>query len=154
MKAIAAVTHETGAAIWPSTEVLIRHLEKSKSKRLQRAKVLELGAGMGLLGLAVAALGAEQVFLCERAVDPPPRGILDAEIATAENAPNALLDALRANVIRHQDFHKSSVSVDELEFGCMAQADAIIRNHGAFERLIWLWAQTSHISLRQCPCLL
>lgn len=57
----------TGGTIWESGEVLARLLTTAATwrQRLRGAKVLELGCGTGLVGLAAAAMGAE-VTLTDR----------------------------------------------------------------------------------------
>eukprot|EP00389_Voromonas_pontica_P005499 GDKH01008228.1.p1 GENE.GDKH01008228.1~~GDKH01008228.1.p1 ORF type:complete len:223 (+),score=13.61 GDKH01008228.1:121-789(+) len=52
----------TGVRIWPASMGLARYLEQSRRKLpLKGARVLELGAGLGLVGLSCAALGASNV---------------------------------------------------------------------------------------------
>ena len=78
-----------GGALWDAAVVLAHHLH---SLQLRGARVLELGAGTGLPGLAAARLGA-QVTLTDR-----PRA----------------LPLLRRNA----EHNGLSVSVVELEWGC------------------------------------
>mmetsp|Transcript_6493 Transcript_6493/g.8254 ORF Transcript_6493/g.8254 Transcript_6493/m.8254 type:complete len:313 (-) Transcript_6493:524-1462(-) len=56
----------TGLIVWDGSIVLAKFLEHNFAfPQLQGKKVLELGAGTGLVGLAAAFLGAENVFLTD-----------------------------------------------------------------------------------------
>lgn len=48
----------TGLNVWDGAVVLAKHLEARRAHQLPGARVLELGAGPGVAGLAAAALGA------------------------------------------------------------------------------------------------
>jgi predicted nicotinamide N-methyase len=52
-----AAQDETGGFIWAASHVLARWLQLAEAPPLDGARVLELGAGCGLVGLAVAASG-------------------------------------------------------------------------------------------------
>jgi predicted nicotinamide N-methyase len=59
----AAATKDLGAMIWPSSIVVCRYFEleirlKLKNKLLKGKHILEIGAGVGLAGLACAMMGA------------------------------------------------------------------------------------------------
>ena len=61
----------SGGSIWESTEFLAQLLCEMPSDSWETARVLELGAGCGLLGLAAAGLGAELVVLSDHVRSPP-----------------------------------------------------------------------------------
>ena len=59
----ASITKDLGAMIWPSSKLVCRYFElyvcpKLKRKSLKGHRILEIGAGVGLAGLACAAMGA------------------------------------------------------------------------------------------------
>ncbi|CEM30986.1 unnamed protein product [Vitrella brassicaformis CCMP3155] len=56
---------DTGRTIWDGAVVLAKFLELRMASRVKGATVLEFGAGLGLTGLAAAALGASQVLLTD-----------------------------------------------------------------------------------------
>lgn len=60
----------TGWALWNASKVLLRFLEdhyfaKNENEMFKNLKVLDLSAGVGLLGIACAKLGAKQVVLTD-----------------------------------------------------------------------------------------
>jgi len=59
-----SVEHWTGNAIWESAQVLAKLLS-AEPARIRGKRVLELGTGCGLLGLAAGALGAREVTLTD-----------------------------------------------------------------------------------------
>lgn len=56
-----------GCSMWESADVLARHLSE-EPERVYGRRVLELGAGCALSGLAAGALGARQVLLTDEVV--------------------------------------------------------------------------------------
>ncbi|GBG00326.1 hypothetical protein Rsub_13034 [Raphidocelis subcapitata] len=80
---------DAGAVVWDSALVLIHYLAKLRQQQAQReparprgvplagARVLELGAGTGAVGLAAALLGAARVLLTDR---PHLMGLLNQNI--------------------------------------------------------------------------
>ena len=66
-----------GAVVWEAAEATVRYLDASFAPdRLRGQRVLELGAGTGVCGLACAAMGATVVvapFPRPFATRPPPR---------------------------------------------------------------------------------
>jgi len=60
-------TLSTGTKLWDSGKILCKYLEKNRKKfRFDGKRVIELGAGCGLTGIVVAAMGAKQVFLTDQ----------------------------------------------------------------------------------------
>jgi predicted nicotinamide N-methyase len=55
----------TGGVIWDSGITLARFLEKEDGVRVAGKRVIELGSGTGLAGLAAAACGADSVLLTD-----------------------------------------------------------------------------------------
>jgi ribosomal protein L11 methylase PrmA len=71
MKAIAPFATgrgTTGTVVWPSSVVLTQLMQSAPQlrRRLAGARVLELGAGMGMVGMAAAMLGANRLVLTDR----------------------------------------------------------------------------------------
>ena len=56
---------DTGRIVWDGAVLLAKILEQMFSEVIRNARVLELGSGTGLAGLAAAALGAETVWLTD-----------------------------------------------------------------------------------------
>ena len=54
-----------GSSLWEGALVLLAHLQALPPGALAGARVVELGAGVGLCGLACAALGAAAVALTD-----------------------------------------------------------------------------------------
>ena len=128
----------TGARVWPSAPVLIRHLEKSPSlrRRLRGARVLELGSGLGLVGLSIAALEAKKVCLTDRLVPrfANPRGT-SGPILHSDFQLKALDSNVEANTpaLRHTG---CELIVKELAFGDLAAATHIVDEHGPFDVVV------------------
>lgn len=128
----------TGARVWPAAPVLIRHLENSPSlrQRLSGARVLELGSGLGLVGLSIAALGAKKVCLTDRLVPrfADPRGT-SGPILHSEFQLKALDSNVEANIpaLRHTN---CELVVKELAFGNVAAATQIVDEHGPFDVVV------------------
>jgi predicted nicotinamide N-methyase len=94
----AAATKDLGAMIWPSSIVVCRYFElvlcpkQKKSKPLKGKRILEIGAGVGLAGLACALMGAN-VLLTDS--QPEVLEFLDENVALNElkkQARTGLLD--------------------------------------------------------------
>lgn len=48
---------DVGCVVWDAALVLVKYLEKSRNKDLNNKKVLELGAGTGIVGLCCSLAG-------------------------------------------------------------------------------------------------
>lgn len=57
---------QTGAALWDASIVLSKYMEKQQRTLVRRSKVLELGCGLGLVGMVASLLGASNVLLTDR----------------------------------------------------------------------------------------
>uniref|UniRef100_A0A7S4VU57 Calmodulin-lysine N-methyltransferase n=1 Tax=Alexandrium monilatum TaxID=311494 RepID=A0A7S4VU57_9DINO len=55
----------TGVRVWPAAVALARFFERSPRDSVLGRRVLELGCGLGLVGLAALAMGAERVLLTD-----------------------------------------------------------------------------------------
>ncbi|CAB9507168.1 Protein-lysine methyltransferase METTL21E [Seminavis robusta] len=55
----------TGGNVWDGALLLARYLEKTATSLVTSKRVLELGAGCGLVGIAAGILGAKQVLLTD-----------------------------------------------------------------------------------------
>eukprot|EP01051_Picozoa_sp_SAG22_P004714 SAG22_NODE_260_length_13403_cov_57.915589_9_plen_190_part_00 len=72
-----------GSKIWPSARLLVAHLAASEGERpLSGQRVLELGCGVGLAGIAAAALGARVVL-----TDRDEEALRQAAANIAQNRP-------------------------------------------------------------------
>jgi hypothetical protein len=58
---------DCGLYVWPSAEVLARHLAATASTTCKGRTVVELGAGTGLAGLTCVLCGARTVYLTDHA---------------------------------------------------------------------------------------
>lgn len=57
----------TGATVWPAAHVLVKYLERKYDKMgMKGLKVVDLGSGTGVAGIAAAALGASTSFLTDQ----------------------------------------------------------------------------------------
>ena len=62
-----------GGIVWESAFCLAQYLRgEARARRIRGRRVLELGAGAGLLGLAAAASGAKRVVLTDHPDAMPP----------------------------------------------------------------------------------
>lgn len=110
-------SHElrTGGSVWQAGEVLARLLVSPEYAALVAGRrVLDLGCGTGIVGLAAAALGAEEVCLTDA-----------GPLALAEHN-------LRANVL---EVAGTRVSATELSFGDPRQI-AALRRDGPFDLIV------------------
>jgi len=129
------VTFSSGFHIWPSSSTLAGYL--IKHDLVSGARILEIGAGTGALGLACAAAGAKRVVLTERVMDDsqPSRRYLDLlERNTAENA---------------EAMPQADVVVDELDFTREDLVEKVLR-HGPFDLVIgceMMYDQDTHPEL-------
>lgn len=55
----------TGHTVWDGAVVLAKYLEKAYPRGLVGKRVLELGAGTGLVGVVSSVLGASTVYLTD-----------------------------------------------------------------------------------------
>lgn len=57
----------TGATVWPAAHVLVKYLERRYGEGgMEGLRVLDLGSGTGIAGIAAAALGAAESFLTDQ----------------------------------------------------------------------------------------
>lgn len=57
----------TGMQVWPAADFVIKHLQRLASEnKLQGKRIIELGSGTGMAGLAAMVLGAEKLVLTDR----------------------------------------------------------------------------------------
>lgn len=115
------VIFSSGFQIWPASAILASYL--IKQNLVSGARILEIGAGTGALGLACAAAGAKRVVLTERVLD--------------DNQPSRrYLDLLEQNAAANADVTAGAeVLVDELDFEREAQVERVLR-HGPFDLVI------------------
>jgi len=114
-------TFSSGFQVWPASAVLAGYL--IKKDLLSGARILEIGAGTGAMGLACAAAGAKRVVLTERIMNDsqPSRRYLDLlEQNAAENA-----DAMPG----------AEIVVDEFDFEREDLVEKVLR-HGPFDLVI------------------
>ncbi|KAJ0407264.1 hypothetical protein P43SY_008039 [Pythium insidiosum] len=90
----------TGLTTWDGSVVLAKYLEHQHSSSLQGKRVLEVGAGTGVVGISAALLGAEDVILTdlEYALTNLQRNI-DLTRAAAESSAKPLTGKLSAQVL-------------------------------------------------------
>uniref|UniRef100_A0AAV1UTN7 Uncharacterized protein n=1 Tax=Peronospora matthiolae TaxID=2874970 RepID=A0AAV1UTN7_9STRA len=55
----------TGLTLWDGSVVLAKYLEHQRREEIAGSRLVELGAGTGLVGIAAALLGAQQVILSD-----------------------------------------------------------------------------------------
>jgi hypothetical protein len=89
---------QTGHAVWPCARLLVEYLSAQPAALLQRHCV-ELGCGMGICGLAAAALGCPRVSLC----DGDATVLEHTQVAIAENASSLLGCGIDTAVVRWGD---------------------------------------------------
>lgn len=137
----------TGASIWPSTAVLAHYMGSEALRPLiTGARVLELGSGLGLAGMATAIHGAKSVCLTDRLVPRLAQLRFDDEFhwepPASSASPNAgsqqQLEALKATLVANRsslpfDCH---MSVEELAFGDLESGRRILKNYGPFDLVL------------------
>mgnify|MGYP000055668275 FL=1 len=123
--------HATGAVVWPATHALCDYLisRPHMQAQLQGARVIELGAGHGLAGLAAAALGARSVCLTDRLVPrltrDPAQPVVKSEVQ---------LDTLRRTAKENElALPHCILDVEELAFGDTSHAERVLQSHGPFD---------------------
>lgn len=129
------VVFSSGFQIWPASSILAGYL--IKQNLVSGARILEIGAGTGALGLACAAAGAKRVVLTERAMD--------------DNQPSRrYLNLLEQNAAANAEVTgRAEVLVDELDFQKEALVEKILR-HGPFDLVIgceMMYDQETHPDL-------
>jgi len=81
----------TGDLVWPTATIFCRYLcERAVALNLGGRRVLDLGAGTGLVGLVAAALGAEATFTDVPRVFPLLASNVAVAAAVAAATPSAL----------------------------------------------------------------
>ena len=90
----------TGGSVWASAEVLAR-LISQEPDRVRGKRVLELGTGCGLVGLAAGALGAREVALTDQVLFMAAYN-LDAYFPVADS-PEFRRDVFRLRPLRWGD---------------------------------------------------
>lgn len=144
----------SGASVWPATAVLTKYLaEEAQRARLAQKSVLELGSGMGLVGMAAAVLGAKSVCLTDRLIPPlhridPLDDSVVADSCSSSRGSDEMLKALRTNVDENrtviQSHHSSKnssadppkISVEEIAFGNHDQVQSACQLHGPFDVIL------------------
>lgn len=114
-----SVVHERGRGIawriWPGAHVLLDWLENNKVKWCRHpCHVVEIGAGVGLVGLACAGLGADRVTLTDLAEELP---------------------ALERSRDLNTETVKSKVSIRTLRFGNKDDADLVV-DHSKYNLVV------------------
>ena len=101
-----------GGIVWESAFCLAQLLQRDGGKRVRGKRVVELGAGAGLLGMSAAKLGAEDVVLTDH--------------------PSAL-PLLRRNVERNFPDETAAVSCIPLDWLDDAHLNAVVTAKGPFD---------------------
>lgn len=116
----------TSSVVWPVSLLLARHLCETPSL-VQGKSCVELGSGIGMVGLVAAALGASSVVL--------------TDVGRA-------MPVLESNAARGRARNGAECLAAELEWGDDAQVDAVGRSAFdvvlAADVLIAGWAETHH----------
>eukprot|EP00930_Biecheleria_cincta_P062948 TRINITY_DN48401_c0_g1_i1.p1 TRINITY_DN48401_c0_g1~~TRINITY_DN48401_c0_g1_i1.p1 ORF type:complete len:288 (-),score=33.81 TRINITY_DN48401_c0_g1_i1:152-1015(-) len=143
----------TGKTVWPATAVLASYLAAPEQRsRLLGRNVIEVGSGMGLVGMAASALGAQAVCLTDRRIPLPPQVNLyadclfsEADEVSTHPGSDHLIRALRRNVAENMHAITSlscriapsqmpvKIAVEELAFGDRMQLDSLLKSHGPFQ---------------------
>lgn len=135
----------TGASVWPSTHVLAKHILDSEpvQRRIAGGRVLELGSGLGLVGMATAVLGARSVCLTDRRVPKlaPLQYTMfdegdDGSFCSAESkGGEQQLDALRGTLSANREALPANCElvVEELSFGDVTAGQRILDQCGPFD---------------------
>lgn len=101
----------TGATVWPAACVLSKYLEhqvKLKLLSLKQKKVVELGCGTGIVGIALSMLGAHEVVLS------------DVPILKSLILENCTLNAMVKNISFHSYYWGNEIDL------CMKNTDIVI----------------------------
>jgi predicted nicotinamide N-methyase len=134
----------TGAKIWPSTHVLVKYIseETTMRKHFCGSSCLELGSGLGLVGLSAAALGAACVTLTDRRIPKLVKPVLDGDddlisaldgVQYSDEQLQALKSTVEAN--RHV-IPNCNVTVEELSFGDHDAGAAVLSRRGPFDVIL------------------
>lgn len=130
-------------SVWPAAPALSRHLETSKRFEVQGSRVLELGAGFGLVGMATAVLGARSVCLTDRLIPrlQQPTGDLAGETpGSGRKGGQQQLAALRSTLQGNQaagNFPADcAFAVEELSFGDESVGQKLLDDHGPFDLIL------------------
>ena len=123
----------TDPIVWPATHALVEYLGTA-SVPIPGARVLELGSGLGLLGLSIAAMGARSVCLTDRLIR---KVVLSDEGEHVTEGGEQILQALRNNVaLNSEAIAGANVNVEELPFGNHARGTAVLAQHGPFDIIV------------------
>ena len=126
----------TTPIVWPATHVVLDHLASCDElqDRIRGGRVLELGSGLGLAGIAVAATGARSVCLTDRLIRTV---VLSDEGEHVMPGGTQVLDALRQNVKANSSaLAGTKVVVEELAFGDLDAGRRVLADHGDFDLVL------------------
>ena len=127
-----------GKAIWASSSELIQKLQNQQNI-ICGQRILEVGSGTGICGLAAAALGANLVVLTDW---KPNRKQLsfngDGELDQIPSSPNSsILSLLEQNVLLNSGIAPAGVAqVRELEWGNQEHVAKLLKEFGRFDAIL------------------
>lgn len=123
----------TGSKVWPAAEVLCRYFETDAAARLSLhgANVLELGAGLGVVGMATAVLGAARVCMTDRLILNNLKAC-DLQLVALKQS----IDKNIAAITSANNGCQPKLSVAELEFGNRDHMMQVLDSHGPFDVII------------------
>jgi len=129
----------TGTVVWNAAPVLSDWLSKDGGAAVTGRRVVEIGAGTGLVGLTAAALGAKRVVLTDRRV--PESAVFVTVDGSMEQMPSGhstkILDLLQENINANRAaLGAADVKVEELTWGEKQSVKRIKKAHGPVDIVV------------------
>jgi hypothetical protein len=130
-----------GLKVWPASDFLISYLERTPSL-IKGKKLLELGSGVGIVGIACGALGAQSIVMSDRLITKKHFGYDSEGIPVEEEGEPSrqILDVCEENIdLNREHLIGCSISTKELTWGKdhKDQLDAVLKqNRFMFDLLI------------------